>query len=192
MAIEDSRPWVHRTAFGVPVVPEVNSNKKRSAGLGPHCWTTSLASAPKNSPRRSAYSGLSITRIRSADTPMSRPANRDAPSVSVTRTAQSVRRMSPARASPRRVELMPTTTARVKAAAPSQNRNSGTLPSRMPTWGGPTSARWPRSSSSQVARAADAPTTSSHVHRSLPETTATWSSPARAQRRSAMLGVPSG
>ena len=82
------------------------------------------------------YSAVSTRSTRSAGTPVSSPASRAAPSASVTSTRQSVRRTSPARASPRRVGLMPTTTAPDSAAAPSQNRYSGTLPSSTPTWGG--------------------------------------------------------
>ena len=62
--------------------------------------------------------------------------------------------MSRASSAPRRVGLMPTTTAPVTAAAPSHIANSGTLSSRTPTWNGPGR----RSSSSSAARSAHAVT----------------------------------
>ena len=49
--------------------------------------------------------------------------------------------MSAASSPPRLVGLMPTTAAPDSAAAPIQNRYSGTLSSRTPTWKGPVARR---------------------------------------------------
>ncbi len=70
-------------------------------------------------------------------TSRSRPSRSAAPGSSVTRSWQSVKRMSRASSSPRRVGLIPTTVAPASAAAPSHRRYSGTLSSRTPMWNGP-------------------------------------------------------
>ena len=67
---------------------------------------------------------------------------------------------------------MPTTTAPASAAAPSQNRYSGSLPRSTPTCGGSTSPI----DSSNAARAALAATDSDQVHTRSSTTTAGWSS----------------
>ena len=95
--------------------------------------------------------------------------------------------MSPASASPRRVGLIPTTTAPDRAAAASQKRYSGTLPSSTPTWGGSS----PPSDPSRAARSAPAATTSRQDQLRSPATSPGRSSALRARRRSATLGVSS-
>ena len=96
---------------------------------------------------------------------------------------QSVARTSAARASPRRVGLMPTTAAPARAAPFSQKRYSATLGSRTPMW---TAGR--RRRGSGPGRPAAAPSTASRqLHGPSPSSTPGRSSSARAASRSATV-----
>ena len=111
-----SRPCVQRTAFGAPVLPDVNRSRysaSRRAAPAPESGTLAgSGAAASTSTRRTSSSG----------TPWSSPSSSAAPGASVTSRPHSVNRMSRASSAPRRVGLTPTTTSPVSAAAPSQKR----------------------------------------------------------------------
>ena len=184
-----SRPWVQRTAFGRPVVPDVKrSRKSASSGTSAAPATRARADAPPSAPSgwtRGHLVGVGLgphdeDPRRARRRRRARPA-RSAPSSSVTSSWQSVARTSAARASPRRVGLMPTIVAPASAAPHSQNRYSGTFGSRTPMCSGPGR----RSDCASAPRAAPAATVSRHVQRPPASTTAGWSSSARAASSSA-------
>ena len=97
-------------------------------------------------------------------TPRSRPRSRPAPSSSVTMTAQSVARTSAARASPRRVGLMPTMAAPARAAPFSQKRYSAPLGRSTPMCG----LASPKRERARAPRVAPSCTASRQVQRASP------------------------
>ncbi len=92
-----------RTALGSPLVPEVKISMKVSAGVASRCGLNSGAAASRCD---HASESTSKSRTPGRASPSSSP--RWASSVS--RIWQSARMMSRARASPRRVLLMPAST----------------------------------------------------------------------------------
>src|SRR2546421_120029 len=141
-----SRPWVHRTALGLPVEPDVNSRSSRADGSG----SAAGGGVPPTSASCFSYAGVPATRTRSASIASGASASSACPAASAISSWQSVWRMSAVSSDPRRGGVTPTSVAPASAAAPSQKAYSGPFSRSTPTWNRP---RPPRPAATSAPRA---------------------------------------
>jgi hypothetical protein len=167
-------PWVHLTAFGSPLVPDVKISMSRSSGVAGA--TSSGACAGRASPS-SGSTGTSIAGSSAAY------------SGSASTYWQSVRMTSLASASPRRTGLSATSTAPANAHPPSRKENSGTLSASTPTWNGRPGARSARSAAAYRAHSL---TCSCQLHRRSSNRSPGSGLPARASSSPVTVGSEAG